>query len=249
MIRTVSIAGHTLSLDCPNEEISRLLTEFLVPADPAVPVGETEPLSISVTIGPADMAAERAQFDVAISDAHAAWLALERAAARALAPFGVLHMHAVALAVDHGGTREACVFLAGSGEGKSTHVRRWLHLLGSSAVVVADDKPFLSFAGDTLRVHGSPWRGKEGWGGNLSVPVRCFCMLRRGDQDTIRRADTTEVMQEVFRRTLLPEDPSAAVAVLSVVDKMLRSVPFWCLSCTDTAHAAEVAYNALFERM
>ncbi len=246
---TMTVAGHPLRIEYQHAATESRLADFCTPDTP-------DALPICVTRE--EIAAECARLGTLVSEAHGESLAIERAVAHALAPLGVAHMHAVALAVDRtdggtdGGTdgagREACLFLADSGEGKSTHVRHWMHLLGDRVRVVADDKPFLSFAEDTLLVHGSPWRGKEGWGDNPSVPVRCFCILRRGTVDSIRRATSAEAMQELFRRTLLPEDECGAAAVLSVVDKVLSSIPFWCLSCTDSPHAAEVAYSALFER-
>ncbi len=183
-----------------------------------------------------------------MSDGYLESLALERAAARALAPMGVAHMHAVALAVTTDNGREACVFLADSGVGKSTHVHHWLQLFGDRALVVADDKPFFSFQEDKLLVHGSPWKGREGWGENMSVPVRCFCILQRGGENMARRADSSEAMQELFRRIFLPEDPDGAVAVLNFADKVLSAVPFWCLFCTDSPEAATVAYTVMVEK-
>ncbi len=245
MTLTISLAHHRIRLEHTRDEIRCALTDFLV-SEAASACDKIPPLCLSITKD--DLAEERNRVARPASAGYWEFLALERAAARALAPLGVLHMHAVAVAVDTECGWEACVFLAASGEGKSTHVRHWLTLLGDRAMIVADDKPFLSYEGNKLLVHGSPWRGKEGWGENLSVPVRGFCILRRGDEDLVWEADSAEAMQEWFSRVFLPEDPVAAAAVLAVTDRVLSTVPFWCLSCTDSPHAAEVAYTAIMEK-
>ncbi len=234
----IKIADRPLAVECRYPATAERLAGFEMAAVPD---------ALPIRVSPADRAAERERVGTAPSEAYVESLAVERAVADALAPYGVIHMHAVALAVTYDGRREACVFLAESGEGKSTHARRWLEYIGDAAAVVADDKPFLSFAGNTLLVHGSPWRGKEGMGENLSVPVRCFCILRRGEEDAVRRADAAEAMREMLSRTRLPEEPEGAAAVLAVVDKVLMTMPFWHLCCTNSLHAAEVAYHALFD--
>ncbi len=234
----VSIARHTLRICHRYPYIRTLCDGYLISGQDETTV------KAEIAVTEADISAEIERMGHTISAPYAEALALERVAARALASLGVIHMHAVALAVDG----EGYIFLADSGEGKSTHMRHWLNHLGDRAVVVADDKPFFSCVDDTLTVFGSPFCGKERWGRNLAVPVRSFCILRRAPEDTIRVASFREALQEFFLRVFLPEDPASAVAVLNVADRVLPHIPFWCLGCTDSPHAAEVACTAMLER-
>ncbi len=232
------IAHHMISLRCDHPVHGAFLQEYLVHD----PIDAADMIDVSVTED--DVLAEKKMSGRMAPESYWESLALERATARALAPHGVFHMHAVAIAVDG----RAYVFLAESGVGKSTHARHWLSLLGDRAEIVCDDKPFFSYEKDILLVHGSPWRGREGQGIHGSRPVEAFCILRRATEDRMVRATPLEAMTEFFLRTYMPEDPVGAATVLSLADRTLTTVPFWCLECTDSIHAAEVAYNALSKK-
>ncbi len=248
------LAGHTVRVSHRYPLIRDLCTQGGFAADtaagtPTETTADTAAVptaavpTVSVTDG--DLAAERETLGCPAPDGYLESLALERAIARTLAPMGTFHMHAVALAVHTADGREAYVFLADSGVGKSTHVRRWMHAFGDRAEVICDDKPFFSFADGVLYAHGSPWRGKEGWGTNHSVPVKAFCILERGAENVIARAEPDAAMTAFFAHVFLPEDAEGASAVLAAADRVLSEVPFWHLFCTPDPEAAEVAYHAL----
>lgn len=91
--------------------------------------------------------------------------------------------HCSAVAVDG----KAYLFTAASGTGKSTHTRMWRQHFGGRAVMVNDDKPILRIKDDGIYVCGTPWCGKHGLQTNVEVPVQGICILRRGEENMIRK--------------------------------------------------------------
>ena len=62
-----------------------------------------------------------------------------RKIAEVMPKYDTFMIHGSAVAVDW----ESYLFIAKSGTGKSTHTKLWLEFLGSQALIVNDDKPFI----------------------------------------------------------------------------------------------------------
>ncbi len=177
------------------------------------------------------------QFSAAVCESTC----LHRQIVLGLVRHGILLIHSAAVAVDG----EAYVFLAKSGVGKSTHIRLWQQVFGDRAVVVNGDKPMFSFRGDTLMVHGSPWRGKEGLGAPVSMPVAAMCLLERGTVNEIRPAPQAQVVDRIFHQVLLPADREDSGAFFGILNRILQTVPFYQLKCNMDPEAALVAYRGM----
>ncbi len=152
-------------------------------------------------------------------------------------------VHSAAIAVDG----KAYLFLAKSGVGKSTHIRLWQKAFGARAEVVNGDKPMLSLQGDTLTVHGSPWRGKEGLGAPISRPVSGICFLERGEENRIFPATKKEAVERVFHAVLLPKEPAGVASVMQMLDRILQTVPLYRLQCNMEPDAAFVSFEGMKE--
>ncbi len=166
---------------------------------------------------------------------------LHREIVRGLVKYGVMLMHSAVIAVDG----RAYVFMAKSGVGKSTHISLWREVFGERAVVVNGDKPFFSFEDDVFTVHGSPWKGKEGLGEHISVPVSGICFLERGEVNSIVRATGSDTVGRIFHQILLPKSSEDLAVFMAMLDRVLRSVPFYILKCNMDREAAVVAYGAM----
>ncbi len=150
--------------------------------------------------------------------------------------------HASAVAVDG----QAYLFTAPSGTGKSTHARLWRDMLGERAVMVNDDKPFLSIRRDgTAAVYGSPWDGKHRLSSNTSAPVRAICLLERSEENRIREITKSEAMPVMLQQTYRPLDPTALAKTLSLIERM--KVRFFRLGCNMDPEAARLSYNTMKE--
>ena len=162
---------------------------------------------------------------------------IQRKVAGCLLERDVLLMHGSTVAVDG----VAFLFTAPCGTGKSTHTRLWREVFGGRAVMVNDDKPFLRFMDGAVIACGTPWTGKHGLGSNVSAPLAGICILSRGTENRIRRADPEDV-SEFLLQQLQPEGDSRTERLLR---ELLRRVPVWQMECNREHEAARIAYCAM----
>ena len=137
---------------------------------------------------------------------------------------------------------KAYLFTAPCGTGKSTHTRLWRELFGARAVMVNDDKPFLQLTPDGVLAYGSPWSGKHGLATNICVPLQGICLLHRGAENVIHRAEAAALLPELRHQTYAPDDRAAAL-----VDRLVQTVPLWQMGCNKDLEAAKVAFEAMRE--
>lgn len=167
--------------------------------------------------------------------------AIQRKFAQALANHDTLLLHGSTVAVDG----KAYLFTAHSGTGKSTHTRLWTELLGSRAIMVNDDKPFLRVTDDEVYACGAPWSGKHGLDSNVTLPLKGICILRRGAQNTIRRITPEEALPFLLTQQGPPMDTALQARCAPLVDRIAQLVPLWQMECTKDPEAAQVAYAAM----
>ncbi len=156
---------------------------------------------------------------------------IQRRTAECLSERHVALMHGSTVAVDG----RAYLFTAACGTGKSTHTRLWREVFGDRAVMVNDDKPFLKPEGERVLAFGSPWTGKHGLGSNVCVPLEGICILRRGKENVIRRADRDRVLEFLKTQCTPPELTEAITA----------RVPIWEMECNKDPQAARIAHEAM----
>ena len=166
---------------------------------------------------------------------------VQRKVADHLVNRNTLLLHGSTVAVDG----EAYLFTAPCGTGKSTHTRLWRELFGERAVMVNDDKPFLQITSDGVLAYGSPWSGKHGLASNVCVPLKGICLLHRGSENVIRRAEPKDLINFLRRQAHVPADASLAQKMLSLVDALAETVPLWEMDCNKDSDAAQVAYLAM----
>lgn len=178
-----------------------------------------------------------------LTDAQLEVTALLRKITEGLFTRDVLLFHGSVIAVDG----EGYLFTAKSGTGKSTHTRLWRELLGSRAVMVNDDKPFLAISGGVF-AHGSAWMGKHGLGGKMAVPLKAICILERGAENQIRRISPKEAVFMLLQQSSRPLNAGNMPKYLELVDKISASVAFYRMQCNMELEAAEVAYGAMSQQ-
>lgn len=153
-----------------------------------------------------------------------------------------LMLHASAVALEGRGY----LFSAPSGTGKSTHTRLWQRIFGSEACVFNDDKPALRRLDASWYAFGTPWSGKDGINENMRVPLGGICYLRRGTKNSIRRLEPQDGMRYILSQTL---HKFGAVQdldrMLELVDKLVREVPIYELTCLPNEEAARLSYETM----
>ena len=152
-----------------------------------------------------------------------------------------LMLHGSTVAVDG----RAYLFTAPCGTGKSTHTRLWRSLFGDRAVMVNDDKPFLRIMDHSVYACGSPWCGKHGLASNISVPLQGICVLSRGKENLIQRADAASIMEILRQQAHTPMDTDLLAQSFDLIDIITKYVPLWQLQCNMEQEAARVSYEAM----
>ncbi len=173
------------------------------------------------------------------------FFAIQRQIISRLSGKGILLFHGSAICVDG----KTYIFTAPSGTGKSTHSRLWRELLiDHDVVMVNDDKPFLKVEEGIVTAYGSPWRGKEGLGCNMSAPVEAICSISQGTENVIREATPEEMFPIFYEQSLRPLDKEGTENHLHNLDVLTRSVRLYKLECDISLDAARMSYEMMAGR-
>ena len=133
----------------------------------------------------------------------------------------------------------AYLFSAPSGTGKSTHTEKWCRLFG--AEYLNDDKPALRREAEGWIAYGTSWSGKH----DLSMPRRAplggIAFLRRGEENAIRRLEPAEGVELLISQSLRYLTAEQMLLQLELLDRLLREVPVWLLTCRNDDEAAALS--------
>lgn len=167
--------------------------------------------------------------------------AIQRKIAEELLKHGTLLMHGSTVGLDGA----AYLFTATCSTGKSTHTRLWRQVFGDRAVMINDDKPFLTIGSDGVVACGSPWSGKHGLDHNIGLPLKGICILRRGAVNRIRRITPEEAKDMVYHQCQGTADAGLQERICTLADLMMQKIPLWEMECTKEPEAALVSYSAM----
>ena len=167
--------------------------------------------------------------------------AIQRAFAEFLFDRDTLLLHGSAVALDGRGY----LFTARSGTGKSTHTRLWREVFGSRAVMINDDKPFVTLNEQGVTIFGSPWSGKHGLDSNIAVPLAGICLLERGGEDCIRSISPEEALPMLRKQAYCPLNGEKEGEFNSLVEFLAEKVSLWGMECTKNRTAAITAHDAM----
>ena len=167
--------------------------------------------------------------------------AIQRKFAEFLFERDTLLLHGSTVAVD----AKAYLFTARCGTGKSTHTRLWCQAFGDRAVMVNDDKPFIAVTDKGVFASGSPWSGKHGLDTNITVPLGGICLLERGSDNQIKKADKEALLPMLLAQSYKPLDAAKEQRFSELVERLAEAVPLWQMQCTKDAEAAHIAYAAM----
>ena len=178
-----------------------------------------------------------------IGEEEADRIAVKSAMNEILLEHGMGMIHAAAVAAEG----EAYLFAAHGGGGKTTHALQWKKAFGSSAEILCGDYPTLSFDENRAFVSGSPWRGKEELGGVGTLPVAGIAFLVQGRENRIRALGSGEIIRRLFDQLVIPETEERMQDYLRLADRLMRTVPFYELTCDISEDAARTSYTFMKE--
>lgn len=138
----------------------------------------------------------------------------------------------------------AYAFLGRSGTGKSTHTRLWLTYLPGTSVLNGD-KPILQEKEEYFLAYGTPWQGKEGWGGNRKAPLKGLCFLEQAKENSIRALTPAETASRLFLQILMPQQEAQAIATLELSDHLIQKTPAFLLKCDISEDAVKTSFEML----
>ncbi|MBQ8428360.1 MAG: hypothetical protein IJX18_03810 [Clostridia bacterium] len=203
---------------------------------------QTSPAHFAVEVTEEEFLAEKA-ISERFSDGYIENICLYRNICLQMPKFNRMLLHTCVIALDGNGY----AFLGKSGTGKSTHSRLWLKNF-PKAYILNGDKPIISFEKEGAFVHGTPWRGKEGFGVKGKVPLKALCFLRQAKENKIQALPPQKAVHLLFGQLLLPSDEEAATKTLELADKILASTPAYLLDCDISKEAVKVSYEKLTDK-
>ena len=241
MMKTYKIAERNIVISSLHDEVHRLCIDYLSPDSVPDLVVETTQEDIEYEREKSIREDEIEHIPIRhFSDGYLETLAVYRKIAEKMPEYDTILVHGSCVAVDGVGY----LFTAKSGTGKSTHTRLWRQELGERAVMVNDDKPLIRIADGQAVVYGTPWNGKHRLGENISAPLKAVCVLERGKENRIVKAEKSEVYHMLLQQTHRPCDPAMLARTLMLLDNMGK-IGLYKLSCNMDISAAQVAYNGM----
>jgi hypothetical protein len=153
--------------------------------------------------------------------------------------FEGFQFHASAVQLDG----KAYLFSAPSGTGKSTHTEKWCRLFG--AEIINDDKPVLRRVDGRWMVYGTPWSGKHDLSKPVGIPLGGIAFLQRGEENTIWEMPLNEAVPSMISQCLRLVHKGCMHKQLELIDKLLKEIPVWLLTCRNDDEAAMVSYGAM----
>lgn len=228
---TISIAGLNIGMEWTHKYVPRHCKKFLTDAEP----------DFSVTSSPEDWEREIENAGEPVKVGAAEFTCLHREIAKHLPDYDAFLMHGAAMSANGKGY----LFTAPSGTGKTTHIRLWQQCFPEQVGCINGDKPIVRKIDGQFCFCGTPWRGKERYGGTEILPVDGICLLERAEENSIRRVAPTEVFRQLTHQIYFPKDPQQLGKFLSLFDEFLSSVPIYRMGCNMDPSAAEMSFAAM----
>lgn len=212
---TIRLGGVPLRLQLNHDNISRSFRKFRVAPDlQGIPVAMT----------PEEIARAGARYPGGSQPDYVELMELCPRTSDALLPTGRCLFHGMAFFW----RGKVWIFTAPSGTGKTTQYILWKLLFGEEVRILNGDKPLLDFSGPEIRVHPTPWMGKEGMGRLASGPLGGIVLLSQGTENAIRRLPPKEAVLPVFRQFLFSGETAAKIhQVAELETRLLSRVPVW----------------------
>lgn len=228
---TVKLAGLSIGIDNRYPYIEKYAEDYLC--------DETPDFTVSVTDD--DLRKEAEMSEVTFSEGYLESIAIYRKIAERLPEYDAVVFHGAILSA--GG--RAYAFTARSGVGKTTHTRLWISTLGGDVHYLNGDKPIIRMIDGTPYAFGTPWRGKEGYGVNESMPLSAIALLERGLTNSAKTVEAKDGAMRLMSQIYIPRTPTAAAMTMRVANSIANNVRFVELKCNMDPEAAIVASKAM----
>lgn len=229
---TIRIAQLNICIDNKFDYIEKLCRDYIV---------QDEDVDFEVSASESEIEQQHKLFSVKVSDGYSEGICLSKKVYDKILDFDALFLHASVVDVDG----RSYAFSAPSGTGKSTHTNLWLKHFGDRARIVNGDKPVLRFFEDKIMAYGAPWCGKEYLHSVNSSKLSAICFIERSPTNSIRRANSDEVIERLFEQVLRPHEAERMDITLKLMDRLICMIPCYIFCCNISDEAVTVAYEAM----
>lgn len=140
---------------------------------------------------------------------------------------------------------------AQSGTGKSTQLKNWMQLYGDETKIINGDKPVIEKTNEnTILVHPSPWKGKEGWGDDSlpPAPLGGVIFLSQAKENKIERMTNLQAAIPLLSRFLFTVESEENVRQACAIEScILDTVPVFHLSNVGDLASTQLIHNVITE--
>ncbi len=227
----IKIADIVVEIDNKYEHIEWLARDFLTDDAPDFSVAATDE----------EIERERGDSCEEYSNGYLESIVIYRHIAEKLPLYDAVVFHAATISLDG----VAYAFTAPSGTGKTTHTRLWLSYFGERAEYINGDKPILRFINGAPIIFGTPWRGKESYGGNKSAPLGGIVFLSRGEENIARELSPDDAIGALISQLYIPKCRETAPRALMLCNRILEKVKLVSLKCNMDKSAPKVPAHVL----
>lgn len=146
-------------------------------------------------------------------------------------------------AIEYNG--KAYLFSADSGVGKSTHTSLWRKAFGNDVKMINDDKPVVRIFDGKAVAYGTPFDGGSGIANNISAPLGAVVFIERGESNSIRKAETPEIIKRLYFSTAHFVSRDTADKMLTNFENLLSCTDFYIMTCNMDISAAYIARDVI----
>ena len=228
---TLKLAGLAIGVEARYKYLPWLAKDFLTDDEPIFTVCATDE----------DIALERETSEEEFTPGYLEAIVVYRKIADRLPKYDAFVFHGAVLGYDGG----AYLFTAKSGTGKTTHTGLWISEIGGDVHYLNGDKPIIRFIDGEPIVFGTPYKGKEGYGINESLPLRSIAFLSRAEKNSAYTVSADKIDTFLATQVYMPRDPFAAISTLKLIDRLQSSVRLVALECNMDPEAAHVAFKEM----
>ena len=234
----MGLAGLTIEMNTRFEYVENFCRDYIIdnPEKMADIVASVTPERVQE-----EMCRVKEEIQEDVTEEYTETLALYRSIAEQLPKFGCFVFHGAAISFDGKGY----LFTAPSCTGKTTHICLWRKFLGKRVDIINGDKPILRINDDGVSVCSTPWAGKENWHKNVIMPLAGACIINRGTDNLCIRQTPQEALRNVMHQVYLPKNTQSTGQTLENIDKLLKLVPFYRLTCDISENAVKASFEAL----
>lgn len=157
-----------------------------------------------------------------VTDAYRETLSIYRKISEKVLSYSTFLMHGSVVATD----KQAFMFCASSGIGKTTRTNLFLEQVPNS-YVVNGDKPLIQVNEKGIQACGTPWSGKENLNTNVIVPLKAILLLERKEQTTLEKISFSEAIPSLYPQIYRPQNTNLIRKTLSLMQKLNGQVDFY----------------------